>query len=588
MSTVIRSCPGCKSLILSDTDQCPECGHVLHERKNSANSKTVEGSSLRSATLLDPCPHCGEMVRTGLVRCWSCNGFMREDIAARYRKMTSNPQQIIYSTIPASERTDYLPPRIADDKNSVPKAYDSEGFVLSGGPGGATSQPAAEDGFELGSGTTKSTPATQSAAQTSQPAASESKAESSKPTAPVDGPDKPKEQTPGGTVQSQPAAAAPVVSGQTDESPASGAEASAKSGRGAKSSEDDLLSIAMQDEREVKKRRSDKLAERKQKQMLVPCTCGAWIRVHESQAGKIVRCRKCKQPITVPQIRRKAEKKKSEKSAAVASMNITWIEGVRFFRLAPTSIVLKPGSVADKFTEADLAITDSQIVVVASSGGDKKKRGLLSKAPKVDRAEQRKQLREQIAKNGNFTGLADVEVHTISADHVAEIRLVQPIVKANESMFAGVPVFGDGRLAVFLPIALENGEQAYCSQTLSTFRKFCESLKKFNVELPAAENGVPASEQVDNLSCFINQSRIESLRDVNYYEQDPAFELELSGFRCKACSAVISEEGRLKNKLGGANGKAIAKAKCPKCSGKMGEERLYRIKKAGSAEVAAK
>jgi predicted Zn finger-like uncharacterized protein len=322
MSTVIRSCPGCKSLILSDTDQCPECGHVLHERKNSANSKTVEGSSLRSATLLDPCPHCGEMVRTGLVRCWSCNGFMREDIAARYRKMTSNPQQIIYSTIPANERTDYLPPRVADDKDSVPKAYDSEGFVLSGSGGGATSQPAAEDGFELGSGTTKSTPATQSAAQTSQPAAPESKPESAKPTAPVDGPDKPKEQTPGGTVQTKAASEAPVVSGQTDESTAQGAESSAKPTRGAKSSEDDLLSIAMQDEREVKKRRSDKLAERKQKQMLVPCACGAWIRVHESQAGKIVRCRKCKQPITVPQIRRKAEKKKSENTAAVASINI--------------------------------------------------------------------------------------------------------------------------------------------------------------------------------------------------------------------------------------------------------------------------
>ncbi len=584
MSTVIRSCPGCKSLILSDTDQCPECGHVLHERQNSATSTTFEGSSLRSATLLDPCPHCGEMVRTGLVRCWSCNGFMREDVAARYRKMTANPQQIIYSTIPASQRTDYLPARVSDDKNAIPKAYDSEGFVLSGGPDNSNSQPAAEDGFELGSGKAKTTSASQPVAQGTQPATPAPKADAAKTAAPVDGPDKPKEQTPGGAVPPQEAKPASVPTDATS-SPAT--ESPSKVTRGGKGSEDDLLSIAMQDEREVRKRRSDKLADRKQKQMLVPCACGAWIRVHESQAGKSVRCRKCKQPVIVPQIRRKAEKKQTEKSAA-ASIDVTWIEGVRFFRLAPTSIVLKPGSVADKFVDADLAVTDSQIVVIAFSGGDKKKRGLLGKAPKVDRAEQRKLLREQISKTGTFTGLTDVEVHTISAQHIAEIRLVQPILKASESMFAGVPVFGDGRLAVFLPITLENAEQAYCSQSLSGFRTLSDSLKKFKVELPAAENGVPATEKIDNLSCFINQSRVESIRDLTYYEQDPAFELELTGFRCKACTAVISEEGRLKNKLGGGNGKAIAKAKCPKCSGKMGEERLYRIKKAGGPDTAAK
>ena len=509
---------------------------------------------------------------------------MREDIAVRYRKMTANPQQIIYSTIPANLRTDYLPARDLDDNNSIPTAYDSESFELSGSAGIAAPQPAAEDGFELGSSTKKST--RQPTAQNTASAVSAPKADATQPVTPVAGQDKSKEKTPGGP---HPAQAASSASVQADETSSLGTEVPSKANRGAKSGEDDLLAIAMQDEREVKKRRSDKLADRKQKQMLVPCACGAWIRVHESQAGKSVRCRKCKQPVIVPQIRRNAEKKKTENTDALARMDVTWIEGVRFIRLAPTSIVLKPGSVADKFIEADLAIMVSQIVIIAFSGGSKKKSGLLGKAPKVDRAEQRKQLREQISKTGNFNGLADVEVHKVSADQVAEIRLVQPILKASDSMFAGVPVFGDGRLAVFLPISLENGEQAYCSQTLSAFRTLSDLLKKkFNLELPAVENGVPTAEKIDNLSCFINQSRVESLRDVNYYEQDPAFELELSGFRCKACTAVISEEGRLKNKLGGANGKAIAKAKCPKCSGKMGEERLYRIKKAGSPDASAK
>ena len=209
----------------------------------------------------------------------------------------------------------------------------------------------------------------------------------------------------------------------------------------------------------------------------------------------------------------------------------------------------------------------------------------MGKAPKVDRVELRKQIREKVATAGDFSNLADVEVHMIPADHISEIRLVQPILKAHESMFAGVPVFGDGRIALFLPISTGDGLQTYCSQSITTFRALAEQLKmNFRLELPAAENGVPEADKADSFICFINQTRVEAVRALTYYQQDPAFELELSGYRCKACSAVISEEGRRKSKLGGANGKGIAKAKCPKCSGKMGDEPLYRIKKAPAVE----
>lgn len=567
MSTVIRSCPGCKSLILSDTAQCPECGHVFYERRDSAPTATVDVGSMKTASLVDPCPHCGEMVRTGLVRCWSCNGFMREDIAARYRDMNATPQQIIYSTIPLSERTDYLPPRNESLKGEIPKAYDSEGFVLSDGVAGTGSVSAQSD-FELSGG-----PPVKAARPVSQSPAATTPAQNA-PVSPADAPDKPQNRTPGGQQPAtDPTKATDSASGDTTSTPA---------GKSAVN-EEDLLSIAMQEEREIRKRRGDKLAERQRKQMLIHCACGAWIRVSEDQAGKAVRCRQCKNPVNVPQIRRKAEKK--EEKAEAPKLAVTWIEDVHFFRLAPTSIVLKPGSVADKFIEADLAVTDSQIVVIAFSGADKKKRGLLGKAPKIDRAEQRKQIREQLAATGDFSKLTEVEVHSIPASQVPEIRLVQPILKAHESMFAGVPVFGDGRIAVFLPIASDDGLQAYCSQGLTSFRALHEVLKtSFKLELPATDNGVPSVEKSDHLNCFINQSRVESIRSLIYYQQDPAFELELSGFRCKSCTAVISEEGRKKNKLGGANGKGIAKAKCPKCSGKMGEELLYRIKKSPTVD----
>ena len=501
---------------------------------------------MKSASLVDPCPHCGEMVRTGLVRCWSCNGFMREDIAARYRDMTANPQQIIYSTIPPEDRTDFLPPR--GDKSTIPRAYAAAEFLLSDGPGAADTHFAPAESASIAGGPAKSV-------------------------ASGDSPDKPRNKTPGGKTAAEKTDSAEPENGNSP--PASQAESAAN--------EEDLLTIAMQEQREVRKRRGDKIAERLRKQMLVPCTCGAWIRVHDDKAGKVVRCRQCKQLVNVPNIRRKVEKK--EDTPAVAKLAVTWIEGVRFFRLAPTSIVLKPGSIADKFIDADLAFTESHMVVIAFTGGDRKKRGLMGKAPKVDRVELRKQIREKVATAGDFSNLSDVEVHMIPADHISEIRLVQPILKAHESMFAGVPVFGDGRIALFLPISTGDDLQTYCSQSITTFRALAEQLKmNFRLELPAAVNVGPEADKTDSFICFINQTRVEAVRALNYYQQDPAFELELSGYRCKACSAVISEEGRRKSKLGGANGKGIAKAKCPKCSGKMGDEPLYRIKKAPAVE----
>ena len=138
---------------------------------------------MKTASLVDPCPHCGEMVRTGLVRCWSCNGFMREDIAARYRDMTANPQQIIYSTIPLEQRTDYLPARSNTSKGAIPKAYDAEDFELSDGVAAAGADSAQAE-FELNTGS----PAFVRQVSQSQAVAQET---SQTTAAPVDGPDKP-------------------------------------------------------------------------------------------------------------------------------------------------------------------------------------------------------------------------------------------------------------------------------------------------------------------------------------------------------------------------------------------------------------
>jgi hypothetical protein len=49
---------------------------------------------------------------------------------------------------------------------------------------------------------------------------------------------------------------------------------------------------------------------------------------------------------------------------------------------------------------------------------------------------------------------------------------------------------------------------------------------------------------------------------------------------------VISEDGRKKEKLGGPDGKGLAKAKCPKCKNKFGSNTLYMLATADNAASA--
>jgi predicted Zn-ribbon and HTH transcriptional regulator len=290
--------------------------------------------------------------------------------------------------------------------------------------------------------------------------------------------------------------------------------------------------------------------------------------------------------LTIPEIRKKTEKK--DDKPAAPSLDITWVNDVWFHALTPTSLVLKPGSLIDKHTESDIALTADGLHIVTYGGAKQKKSLFGGGDKKVERDAQRKAVRVHIAATGAVRNLPESEVRTIEVSKLSDLKLVQPIAKVQESMFAGVPVFGEGRIALFLPLDAGNGQQSYCSLPLSGWRILGDRLKSlYGIQLPAVENGVPENDKSDTMSCFVNQTKVESVRNLIYYEKDSGYELELSGYRCKACGIAVSEEGRKKTKLGGANGKGIAKAKCPKCSAKMGEEPLYRIKKTPETATAS-
>ena len=60
----------------------------------------------------------------------------------------------------------------------------------------------------------------------------------------------------------------------------------------------------------------------------------------------------------------------------------------------------------------------------------------------------------------------------------------------------------------------------------------------------AEDNGVPAEDDIESLSCVISEEKFPSLKNVEYYENDSAYELELTGFVCVTCGAGVSEESR--------------------------------------------
>ena len=88
---------------------------TIHSNDDGDNE--VAETGLFSTESEDPCPSCGVLVRSGLLRCWKCGAFMRKDIAERYEKLQSTPQKIVYSDTPTDEHDDYMPARVRTDES---------------------------------------------------------------------------------------------------------------------------------------------------------------------------------------------------------------------------------------------------------------------------------------------------------------------------------------------------------------------------------------------------------------------------------------------------------------------------------------
>jgi hypothetical protein len=571
MSVSIISCPSCKSLILSDTIQCPTCKHVMKEEL--ADGLAADLPAVERAADEVACPDCGENVRSGLVRCWRCGGFLREDIAESYQKMLDAPQQVTLSEAPVD---DPLP-----DMTGGSFTTTDDDFELADGLNMMTQEEHAQAQAERASAAEAARTPSEiySIKGKSEEAPAKAAAESKAPTPADSGIDK----EPASEVAAGDAAEAPAAPPKEEPSPVGSAG-------------DPLLDIALQEENEAKARQKGRRKKRASGErqampgfVFVFCPNGHRIQVEDRHRGQTGRCPRCKSFFHVPGIDWDAEKRKKEQAELEQkkeSAYTGWMLDMRLHQVDPTKLKLKPGSLEKDFQEVDLGYTTDKIIV-ATNG--KQGAGLFTgekNKKKVDNL--RAEMQDHLRLEKEILDLPAAGYRLFGKEDMEKVSIVQPAAYAHESMFAGIPVFGTGRIAVRLPVTEQDKDVKdilFVSFGLSDFRDFAKHLDEmFEVKDLGQLEGVPLEDGKSTYKCHYSDRKIESTEVTEFHTADPGIELEIVGRKCQGCGLVVSEDSRKKEKLGGANGKGIAKAKCPKCKGKFGDTTLHAIKEAEAKE----
>lgn len=527
-----------------------------------------------------PCPLCNEMVRTGLVRCWNCGSFMREDIAEAYRKMQENPAPMIFSQLPdESEDSSEEDSRASTATLTAFSDRDDDDFELDNSIA-VTEYEATDDDFQLADNLTGSQ---EDQAATIPLAREESAEESQRNTAieenATEEKDTATDEDPPPEVKSKRIQEAP----DEDHSVATGGDV--------------LLDVAMEEEREEKKRRKGSGRRRRRRPgkveggIVVYCPNGHRIRVREEYRGSAGKCPACGVLYLVPAPA--GDNEEAEQTAGVDEAATTsedtgadglnagpythWLKDIKLHAVDPTKLKLKPNSLEKTFTTIDLAISPEKMLMLGLM-----KAGLLGGASKEKQDKIRVEIAQHLREEKDEAEIPAANVQIINGDQIPTLRVSFPTMYDHESVFAGVPVFGKGRIAISLPKQEDAKENQYLTFSLTEYRKFFEVMSElFGLNTLGQDSGIPMTDQTNTVTCHYSEEAFEALDNENleFYEADPEIELTLVGRQCQACQLIVSEDSRKKERIGGKAGKAIAKAKCPKCTEKFGNISLWQIVK---------
>lgn len=537
----------------------PKAGELTQERPLPTDDAVRED--------LEVCPNCGETYRKGLVRCWNCGTFTRDEIGAAY-------QERVRGRVEADGSFRELPvlrvQSSEDDKTSA-TGPQADHMVASTALGGGydldfEETSAADDDFELGSDVELSE-ATGGEEGYTLAAVEEPTVSVTPPMAVFEPP------LPAAVEPPLPAAADPPLPGP-GESPREA---------------DELLEIARQQQRDVAKARKE--LQKRLGGFVVYCPQGCRVRVQERHRGRTGRCPKCHSIFFVPLAQKDAVDVAATPAATDAAAADTpvaagkftrWQLDLRLHTVQPQKLKLKPDSLLNDFQAVDAGFADDELLLVTLASGG----GMFGGGKKKDVV--RAAVLEHLKTKPTLEGLPGAAKVALSRDAVGQINLSQPAPPETDSMFGQIPVFGVGRIAVKLPRQGDSPTMQFLSFNLSEFRQFSTNLRElYGIEDFGGHTEIPLAEEFQTAVCAISNEPVQGLLGLPYYEKDPALKLEVSGWQCGVCKAVVSEAARDKAKLGGAKGKGIAKAKCPKCSQKMGSNPWYKIAVTPAPEAAA-
>jgi hypothetical protein len=632
MSVSILSCPNCNTLLLDDTIQCPSCRHVLDPERVAQLPQPTE-SEPDGPSPEDECESCHEMVRHGLVRCWKCGAFMRKEIADVYQQMQAAEAPVIYSDSeepadakvavedteenspgndPAgdgAEADDFAPSDEEPTRDELQREPEPEPLADKGETEVELAPiPEEDDDFETDpqfapqtlednegiSGPYDVAGQPSEATQTESPAASPAQP-AVDGAATVDSEQSSGEPTDASTAAEQVASDEPGDSAPPEESTESHSVATGG---------EVLLNVALEEEAEMTQRRRNTkttIMPKSPDGLLVFCPHGHRVEVREKHRGKTGRCPRCKSLFFVPEqpwqegqeqadeaAQATADKDQDEAAAATGAaagesgtIDLThWVKNVHIHEVNPTKLKLKPGSMTKAFDFFDVGFGADGMLLAKLT----KSPGLRGSAGKKLEAARQAML-DHFSEGKPLDGLPVVERRLFDAAAARETRVVQPIVYEFESMFAGVPVFGEGRIAVVLPKAKPDANPQCASFALTEFREFSQVLHDvFQIPEFGAESEIPLTDTFTELKCHFSDEPLLVLDRVQFYQADPACKVRLIGRRCQGCELVISEESRKKEKIGGVSGRGIAKSLCPKCKKKFGDISLYTLEAGSKAK----
>ncbi|MBS0201366.1 MAG: hypothetical protein JSS49_00595 [Planctomycetes bacterium] len=596
MAIQIINCPACGTFLLEDTAECHACGHILNANLAATTKRRSLPTDQAVDEDMDVCSTCGESCRKGLVRCWNCGSFTRPEIEAAYRQRTASETVDRDFDLPELDSSsvtevDSMSRRLATPENLLdapPTAREendgSDDFELSDD---IQMSEADDSEFDLadeiqlrteGSETADAAPVYSLQAPADPPPV-----RVSIPT--------PREEMetipllPSASNEPVGSADAPIPISPLGES----APPEAAASKEALSPEDELLKIAAAEEAEISKIRK---GQRSKDSFVVYCPQGHRIRVRDKFRGKTGKCPRCAAVFIVPQKPSPQPKKKTDveiatvggEAGGVSGRYARWLSDVHLHNVLPEKLKLKADSLLNEFQQVDVGFSANELFVVTLVAAG----GLFGGAAKKKPAARAAMLEYFANADAKPDGAVAVAKRVIPKEAYSQIVLAQPVPAGTESLFGNIPIFGTGRIAVRLPRQPEDKATQYLSFSLSEFRAFSLALQSIcGIEAFGANTEIPMTEQYETFRCHYNETPVRSLQQLEYYQKDANLKLEVSGWKCGTCGLIVGEEGRKREKIGGLNGKGIAKAKCPKCSQKFGSNPMYAIPEAAPVVATA-